>query len=93
MSGEKQESSGIPVQPVDTAIRKWLSFLPEIVGTGVGKRVVVISLRWVNRHSRRLIEDEKILILVNNRKWERRRYNIFRGFGFNKMERERIFRS
>ena len=77
MSGKDQKTGSVPVQPIDTAIGKGFPFLFKIIGAGVGECIVKISLRGMNRHPRRFIDNEQILIFIYNGKRERRRDNPF----------------
>ena len=69
MFGKNQKTGRIPVQTVDAAVDKGFAFLTEIPGGCIGKGILVVPLRRVNRHVGGLVDDEQIFIFIDD--WKR----------------------
>ena len=73
MFGDDEKPCCVPVQTIYTAEDESLLLFLIVPDDAVGQRICVIALRRVNGGIGRLVGDEKIVILIDNRKKEQAR--------------------
>ena len=68
MERKQHKTRGIPIQSADGAGGKRFAALPVVIGEGIGKRVIVVPVRRMNRHTGGLVENNEVAVLIDNRK-------------------------
>ena len=76
------ESCGVAVEAVDAAEGIWDSLVIVIDAYSICKRMVVMIERWMNRHLRRFVYSEDILVFITDQKRHGDRQNMCGGSVF-----------
>jgi len=88
--GDDDQTTRVGIQPVDAAERSDFTFCTVISRDGVCKRIPLVHGRRVYRHACRLVNHQKILVLVTDREGNLLRKNGSAGSLLFQMETEKI---
>ena len=93
MPRKQDETGGVSVQSADSVGGEPIALLLKVERKRVAQCVIVVSLRWMNRHTGGFVEHKQVLILVDNVERQIGRHDIIRGRQDGKIDTQHLSRT